>query len=162
MHIGSTSWFGCFWSPCCVWFFTNFTCGGKLLQLIFPNIEIENCRVLAPFALMATPQTHHERVELMLLLLSVLVLCCCTVVLVLWQDGWMDAAAAQLWLCVCVWAVAPTFHILLSNQFLCSAQKCNQISLFMHHHHTFNDAACPAQPYVLNFCLFNFKLEMLL
>ena len=97
---------------------------------------------LSPFALMATPQTHHERVELMLLLLSVLVLCCCTVVLVLWQDGWMDAAAAQLWLCVCVWAVAPTFHILLSNQFLCSAQKCNQISLFMHHHHTFNDAAC--------------------
>ena len=120
---------------------------------------------LSPFALMATPQTHHERVELMLLLLSVLVLCCCrTVVLVLWQDGWMDAAAAQLWLCVCVWAVAPTFHILLSNQFLCSAQKCNQISLFMHHHHTFNDAAYlpSCLPYVLNFYLFNLKLEVIL
>ena len=48
MHFrGGEELAGCLWSPCCVWFFTNFTCGVKLLPLIFPNIEIvENCRVL--------------------------------------------------------------------------------------------------------------------
>ena len=155
MHIALVGWVGCFWSPCCVWFFTNFTCGGKLLQLIFPNIEIENCRVLAPFALMATPQTHHERVELMLLL-SVLVLCCCSVVLVLWQDGWMDAALCvyELWLQLFTFFFPTNSYAAHKNaiRFLCSCIIITHSMMLLPALHS---------TYVLNFCLFNFKLEML-
>ena len=38
MHIASSHWvFGCFWSPCCVWFFTNFTCGRIVVAAHFPK-----------------------------------------------------------------------------------------------------------------------------